>query len=1097
MKRLYKFCFLSGLLVVALSVGAFAQVDYSTATLRGTVLDPQGAAISGANVTVTNTATGISRTTKTGGDGAYHIATLQPGSYQVTIDAQGFAKELAKGVELSVGQVLNYDFHLKVGAASETVEVSADSVPLIQTDQTQQANTINQVQVDALPNINHNITQAVYTLPGVANADAPRTQQPGFTGFGTTGFSIGGSNGRNNLSTIDGGENEYGTGQYRITTIPQDTIQEYQVNRNGFAAEFGFTDGSAINIVTKTGGNQFHGSAYGFFQNHSTSAQNFFNGIEGLPSAYSQNTYAGFSVGGPIKKDKLFFLLAYEYRNLDNPDYSNANILSAPTVTGPSAPQVSYVNALKASGNPFLIGFANGITPGLSPLNDPLLNQILTAQNGVFINPFRYHNTLMRLDATPNQSNSLNLRLIYSHDDSIQGNPDNSSLLTRDFSILGTWNHTFSPSLLNQVLIQLVPRNVANSIPNAPFQGVNFSLGNLNVGNLGGTSTFGSPSLTPYLAHQKRYQFEDNLTWNHGAHTLKLGASMRLADYTVEDDLWFNNEFDFRDGLIPLIALAPPAVQAQLVGFNLTHGFPATGPTNTNLSAPQSFAFGIPVDVLAGNLPTSSAPSNPIWTGWGKYFGSYVQDTWKLNSRFTINAGVRFDVDGEPPPLTTNFYASPRAGFAWDPFGDGKTVIKAGGGVYYAPVDVLIPSYGSLLDGSGRYINEVLDILSTTNPQVAELWGLGIAKGELPFGHLTPADFSAVGINFLTPGALVAYGVAPNYKNPYSIQASLGVDRQLGKNFAMSLGYIMYHGVHLQMPLDTGLTQINAGNPLCAASPNGPAACTDLTGGPLYTLNSNQLQHTTYESIGSSIYHGLTASLTKRYSHGLQFQANYTWSKSIDNVVDFASFQNWFRPSDLQAFRAVSVFDIPHTLVANAVYTTPFKAGTGNAFSSIFSDISLAPIFTWRSGLPFSIRTPSLGNLVLPSAAGPVLQTGQDQNFAMPFGATRDANRGAAYTTTDLSLKKAFFINRDRGVKVETSITGTNIFNRVNFDRVSDLFDNGEPLATTGLPFDPLNGPFKGLHGVKPTSPNQITQPLSFSSADLPRQIQFGLRLVF
>src|SRR5579864_4224353 len=152
MKRLYKFCFLSGLLVVALSVGAFAQVDYSTATLRGTVLDPQGASISGATVTVTNNATGVSRTTKTGGDGAYHMATLQPGSYQITIDAQGFAKELAKGVVLSVGQVLNYDFHLKVGAASETVEVSADSVPLIQTDQTQQANTINQVQVDALPN---------------------------------------------------------------------------------------------------------------------------------------------------------------------------------------------------------------------------------------------------------------------------------------------------------------------------------------------------------------------------------------------------------------------------------------------------------------------------------------------------------------------------------------------------------------------------------------------------------------------------------------------------------------------------------------------------------------------------------------------------------------------------------------------------------------------------------------------------------------------------------------------------------------------------------------------------------------------------------
>jgi hypothetical protein len=1084
MKGPNRFYFLSVLLVVLLGfLSASAQVDYSTGTLRGTITDPQGAVVSEATVTVTNPATGVTKTAKTGSDGAYRVPALPPGTYQITIDARGFSKEVAKGVEVSVGQILIYDGHMKVGSTTETVEVGADSVPLIETEQTQQANTINQLQVTELPNINHNITQAVYTLPGVVNADAPRAQNPGFTGFGTTGFSIGGSNGRNNLSTIDGGENEYGTGQYRVTTIPQDTIQEYQVNRNGFAAEFGFTDGSAINIVTKSGGNQFHGGAYGYFQDHNTSAQNFFNGIEGLPAAYSQNIYTGFTAGGPVKKDKLFFFLAYEYRNLNNPDYTNANILKAPTVVGPSAAQTAYVNALKTSGNPFLIGFANGITPGLTPLNNPALNKILTAENGTFINPFRYHNTLLRFDAQPNTNNSLNLRLEYSHDDNSAGNPDASGLFTRDFSILTTWNHTFSPSLLNQVLVQVVPKNVANNVPN-PFQGVNFSLGNLNAGNLGGTSSFGSPSLVPYLAHQKRYQFEDNLTWNHGKHTFKMGASMRLADYTVQDNLWFNNEFDFKDGVIPLISLAPAAVQAQLVGFNLTHGFPATGPANTNLSAPQSFAFGVPADVLAGF-------NNPIWTGWGKYFGSYVQDSWKINSRLTMNAGVRFDSDAEPPPLSTSFYASPRLGFAWDPFGDQKTVIRAGGGIYVAPVDVLIPSYGSLLDGSGRYINEVLDILSPTNPQVAQLWGLGLAKGELPFGHLTPADFAAVGINTVTPGALVAYGVSPNYKNPYTVQGSLSIDHQLGKSYSLEIGYNMYHGVHLQMPLETGYNQVNPGSPLCATVFKAFPGCTDITGGPLYIPNSGQLQHTTYESIGSSSYNGLTTSLTKRYSHGLQFQVNYTWSKSIDNVIDFASFQNWFRPSMLNLFRATSVFDIPHALVANAVYTTPFKPGTGNFFNSLLADITLAPIFSWHSGLPFSVRTPSLANGIA-----------LDSNYAMPFTSSRDNNRGPAYASTDLTFRKSFFINRDRGVRVEFSATGTNIFNRVNFTKVSDQFDiNGIPpngiVQTADGPLNLLTGPYTGLHGVKPTSPGQVTQPLFFSAADVARQIQFGLKLAF
>jgi Carboxypeptidase regulatory-like domain len=1139
MKGLNKFCFLSVLLVVLLGfLSAYAQVDYSTATLRGTVMDPQGAVVSGATVTVTNPGTGSTKTVKTLGDGSYRIPALPPGSYQITVEAPGFAKEVTKGVDVTVGSSVNYDFHLKVGTASETVEVSSDNVPLIQPEQTQQANTINQLQVQDLPNINHNITQAVYTLPGVANSDAPRAQQPGFTGFGTTGFSIGGSNGRNNLSTIDGGENEYGTGQYRLTTIPQDTIQEYQVNRNGFAAEFGFTDGSAINIVTKSGGNRFHGDVYGFFQNHNTSATNFFNGIEGLPAAYNQNLYTGFGVGGPIKKDKLFFFLAYEYRKLDSADFTNAGILTAPTVLGINAPglgagctssgsltvnQLCYVNALATSGLPGAAQAATDLRQSLNPLSNPFLNSILTKENGIFIDPTRNHNTSLRFDAVPGASDTLTLKATYAHNDYPLGNPDGSSLFTRDFSILSTWNHTFTPSLLNQLLIQLVPRNVANSVPNGPYQGVNFSLGNLNVGNLGGTSTFGSPSLTPYLAHQRRYQFDDGVTWTHGPHTLKFGGQFHLADYHVEDDLWFNNEFDFHDGALPMI-LSPSVLlfgparsgadQVAIATFdfvaqNILHlgnfgcnpanpAAPCVGPPGVNLSAPQSFNSGLPVDVLGGF-------NNAKWSGWGKYFGGYVQDTWKVNSRLTINGGVRLDNDSEPSPLGSSFYASPRVGLSWVPFGDQKTIIKAGGGIYTAPIDVLIPSYGSLLNGTGQYINEVLGILSATDPRVANLWGNGVALHILPFGNLTQAQFHALsacpptqcpptgipGFDTTTPGALVAYGVAPNYKNPYTVQASLSIGRQLGNNYFVEAGYLMYHGVHLQMPLETGYAQVNPGNPLCATAFKAFPGCVDITGGPLYVPTSSQLQHTTYESIGSSIYHGLTGSFTKRYSHGLQFQVNYTWSKSIDNVIDFASFQNWFRPSMLNLFRAVSVFDIPHTLVANAVYTTPFKPGTGNFFHTILADISVAPILAWESGLPFSVRTPSLAN-------GLAL----DSNYAMPFHSARDNNRGPAYTTTDVTLKKAFFIDRDRGVHLDLSATGTNIFNRVNFIKVSDQFDiSGIPssgiVQTADGPLNLFTGPYTGLHGVKPTSPGQITQPLFYSAAASPRQIQFGLKLVF
>lgn len=1083
----------------------FSQVDYATATLRGTVMDQAGAVVAGATITATNTSTGISKVVKTGSDGAFRLSALPPGPYQVTTLATGFSKEVFKGLELTVGQSATYDVHLKVGVASEVVEVTGENMPLIQTDQSQQANTINSLQVRELPNLNRNFTNDVYTLPGVSNSDSTRAQNPGFTGYLTTGFSIGGSNGRNNLSTIDGGENEYGTGQYRVTNLPVDAIQEYQVNRNAFAAEFGFTDGSAINIVTKSGGQKWHGDAFGYFRDQHTEATNFFNGLEGFPKAFSQNVYMGGSLGGPVVKDKLFFFTAYEFQRLDTPFFnsilnsSEAQGISAPGLGGNCAAQIAsgspdqlcYVNALKASGDPFLVGFANGITPGLTPTNDPQLAKILNRDNGVFNAPDRLHNVIMRFDYQKSDRDTFTLRAGYVHNNfhsAIAGitnsTPDGNGLFVRDFSILGTWTRTISSNLLNQVLIQVVPRNRSSALPNAD-NGINFSLGNLGAPGLGGTSTFGESALIPYKAHQQRYQFEDDITWSRGNHTFKFGASYRPANYTVEDDLWFNNEFDFKDGLLPLITLAPAAVQGHLVAFNLGHGLPATGPQTTNLSAGQSFAFGLPVDVVAGF-------NNPIWHGWGHYFGSYVQDSWKMSPRLTINAGVRLDLDGEPSPLGANFYASPRLGFAWDPFGSHKTIIRAGAGIYYAPVDVLIPSYGSLLDGSGRYINEVLQILSQTDPRVAQLWGLGLATGKLPFGHLTAADFAAVGINTTTPGASVGYSVAPNYKNPYSFQASTGIAQQLGKDYSLELGYNMYHAVHLQMPVETGYVRIPAGGCPPAVLAVFPT-CTDQTGGPLYAPAGSQFQHTTYASNGSSIYHGLTASLTKRFTHGLQFQANYTWSKTIDDTIDFASFQNWFRPDNLSSFRAVSVFDIPHIFTANAVYVTPFKPGQG-ALAAILGDITISPIITLRSGLPFSVRIPNSTNKV----NGQTL----DSNYAIPFLSSRDNNRGAPFYTWDMNLQKAIYVNREHNVHLNLIAQAVNILNHVNFNHVNDAFDiNGIPqngiVQTARGPLNLITGPFTGLKGVKPTSASQLSNPLFFSQADVPRQVQFGLRLAF
>src|SRR5271163_1657656 len=565
---------LAALMVLFLvtALPAIAQVSNTAAALRGSVLDEQGGGVPNATVTVTNTALGLSKVIKTGTDGAYEILSLNPGTYRIEIEASGFQKTVADSVVLSVGQLTVYDAHMKVGAVSMVVEVSGNAAPLIDPEQTQQANTINPAQVTDLPNINRNFTEAVYTLPGVANSDAPRAQTPGFTGFFTTGFSIGGSNGRNNLSTIDGGENEYGTGQYRVSTYPLDAIQEYQVNRSAFAAEFGFTDGAAINVVTKTGTNQYHGSAFGYFYDRYTNAQSYFYGVEHATSPefptqpFSQNVYAGGSIGGPIVKDKFFFFLSYEGQKTDaaliNPLLPSCEVQGLVSATNPECDtavggtpgtptvlnnvwlaQQTYLNGVNAffgPGNPL----GESLAASYNPLTNPGYAQIIENNNGVFDTGTRQNNVVGRLDFVPSPKDSLSLRLGYARNNYIATGPDGPSLRVRDYSVLLNWTHTFSPSVVNQMLLQVVPWNRANTT-----QPDSTSTQEILVGTgPSGLQFAGTSSYYPYLAHQNRGQAEDNVTWSWKSHTIKFGGSLRVADYRVEEPLWVSGQYVFAGG---------------------------------------------------------------------------------------------------------------------------------------------------------------------------------------------------------------------------------------------------------------------------------------------------------------------------------------------------------------------------------------------------------------------------------------------------------------------------------------------------------------------------------------------------------------------
>ena len=1028
----------------------YSQVDVSTATLKGTVLDQTAAAVPGATVTVSNADRGFSKTMTTVSDGTYLFPLLQPGSYRMEVVMEGFEKAVATSVELTIGASVVYDIHLKIGSVTDVMEVT-EATPLIETEKTQQANTLNKATIESLPNLSRNFTDSVFTLPGVSNSDAPRLQNPGYTGFLTSGFSIGGSNGRNNLITFDGGENDYGSGQLRTPNVSVDSVQEFQVNRNAFAAEFGFTAGTAVNVVTKGGTNDFHGSAYAFYRNQNTGARNFFDTTATKP--FDQNFAPGGTLGGPILKDKLFFFTSYEFRKVDIPRFRN--YLNTPDAQGlnGNAAQLNYVNGLANSGDPTLQGIAGLFRKALLPMSNPSVVSLLTANDGIFPDVTRAHDWVTRLDYQPTQKDTITLRsslmqwnytLIGSNN--LYAASYAGYVHNRDYTILGTWNRIFGPQLVNQLRVQAVPYNHVNEPSLAP------GTTQLSIGSLG---VFNRSYQYPYNSQQERYQFEDTLTWMKGNHTFKFGASYRPDHYTVQNDLWFGGEFDFFDGTLPLITIVPAASQGALAAYNIAHGYPQNGPANTYLTALESFSLGLPVTYRQGF-------NNSLWQGWAHYLGAFAQDTWKLHPRFTLSYGGRFDYDAEPSPLHHNAYFSPRLGFAWDPFGDQKTVIRAGSGIFVAPVYFQVDYLVNILNDSGNYINQVFKAISSPGVNAATIYGYGLQKGKLPFGEITEADLSALGVA-VGPGApgRVIFNAGPNYKNNYSIQASLSIARELTDSLSLEVGYQMYKGVHIQLDQETNYRETGVINPVW---------------GPQYApINPTITQANSYSSIGNSMYHGMTVSLTKRYTRNFQAQANYTFSKAIDDNTDFNSQFASFFPTRLNLERGISAYNVPHNFVANAVYNTPFKAGSGEpVWSRILADMAFAPIVHLRSGIPFSIRVPGAANGTL-----------GHNLYARPWYVSRNTGIGPAFYDLDMKITKAFYIDRDRGLRLDAIAEGTNLLNHTNFSSVNDQFSVGDPFL--------LTGPFN-VHGNKSLGP---TTPLGFTSAFPGRQIQFGLRFAF
>lgn len=1023
----------------------FGQADVATASLKGTITDPTQAAIPGAAVTARSTEKGVTRAATTDAQGVFQLQFLPPGAWELRVEANGFETQVSRNIQLTVGQIAVVNFELRVGAVSNEVLVDA-AAPLVETERTQQSNTIEPTQIQNLPNVSRDFRTYVFTLPGVSSSNAPRAQFTGFV-FRSSGFSIGGSNGRNNLITIDGGENEFGDGEPRMVNLSVEAIQEYQVNRNAFAAEFGFTSGTAVNVVTRSGTNQIHGSAYVFYRSQHTSGRNFFD--FGPTKAFDQQVYPGATLGGPLAKNKLFYFLSYEAIKSDTARFRR---YTDPSAIGPTANQESYLSRLGSSSDPNLQRVASDLRAALTATSYPATMELLTRNEGNVNAPVRSHTLSARLDYQAGANDYLTGRFTFSRVEESMLPPSNliapsnsTNLSGRDYTTVISETHNLRANLINQARVQFAPR------VSAVVKSADPSSSELVIPGL---ATFGRSYTAPFETYENRYQFEDTLSWIKGKHFFKFGASWRPVDYRVVNQLWFGGQWTFTSGFYSLLFAVPQAERSAFINFNRSIGVPDVGPTAAALNALQSFNVGMP-------FLFRQAFGNPEWSDWAHFLGAFAQDSWKITRRFSLDYGVRFDFDREPAPLSTYRHFSPRLGIAWDPFGDQKTVIRAGSGIFYAPVYYQVAYLTNLLDDSGRYINQVFRTpLNGLQYPPAE-WAYALSLGKAPFGSFTEQDLNSFGISTgpRSPGRVV-FGADPNYNNTYSIQASAGITRQIVPNLSLDVAYQRYKGVHLSTDHEVNYKE------------SGRSAGPGL--GPyLVPINPNIVQFNQYSSIGNSSYNGLTVSLTKRFAAYSQFQINYTFSKTIDDVTDFNSQFAAFLPTNLRLERGLSAFDIRHNFVANAVLISPTKPGAGHSIlSRVFAGVAFSPIVFLRSGIPFTLRT------------GSDINGDTHDVYDRPFYAPRNSGIGASFHSVDLRLTKPFFFSHDAKFHAQFIAEATNLFNHTNFLAVNDV---------VGLDPKFLFGPYN-LRGSRDIPE---TAPLGFTAAGDPRRIQFGLKLVF
>ena len=923
---------------------AAASAQTFRGTILGTITDSSGASIAAASVTVKNVDTGLSRTVSTSDDGTYAVPELPIGTYTVTVEKDGFKQAIVTGIQVEVSAERRADVVLQPGTVSQTVEVTGEDLPQVESTSNVLGGLIESRVAANLPVNGRDYTKLVFLVPGVAGAPDMISDSPGSYGS----FSVNGSRGRSNNFLLDGTDmndgyrndpaiNEAGVFGTPATILPVEAIAEMHVASN-FEAEYGRSAGAVVNIVTKSGTNGLHGTAFNFFRNTDLNARNFFNTVPEPQQPFHDNQF-GAALGGPIIKDKTFFFVDYEGVREVGTQSSAACVPTA----------ADYAANTPAGGiNPVIQNLLSSGKAWPTPTQPNVDCYVNGGTNTTLATPFsnRVDSAIVKIDHSFNANNLLTGR--YYIGDSLQSFPlalsgggqvpgYNTVTPTRVQLVSISFVSTITPAIVNEARIGW-NRFAEGFFPEGrSFDPTSIGLDTVGPGtvNNGNPFNFGLPAITifgtsfPQLGADKgdprqrvdsNWHFIDNVSWKAGRNDIKFGFEFRRTSISQI----FNRDY-----------------RGRLQFLNLEDFLAGTPATKGTISSANS--------QYAGDSNRNTFENS---------YAAYLQDSIRLNRRLTLNLGLRYDYFGivqEKHDLFTNVDPTtglvfpvgnarlyqpdyrnwaPRASLAWDVTGRGRTVVRAGYGIFYDAFSQ------DLFLGHLPYSTNY-----APGPAYSGIPGPGqISTAGASSAPLTP------GVPVFDPAAFAgvpdAFGVDPHIRTPYVQNFNLNLQQELTRRSVLQIGYVGSTGRKLFDFRD--INQPSA----ATISAYDYAALGCCVPGP---LNPNRNYIYWQESAAKSSYNSLQASWRINGWHGLTSTLNYVWSHSIDDASDGEDYvPNAAQPTDstsLASNRGNSNFDVRNRLTWNFIYEFPNPATR----KKLTNGWGINGVLTAQSGQPFHL----------------------------------------------------------------------------------------------------------------------------------------------